>query len=706
VTTHVATRRATRAATQAASFRRKWGLKPLSKLRPNITGSGTYAWDITFNGASIRSIGGYNLGEFDYYETVDADTVIAALYAMGVRLVRLVGFWRWFSDPAKGDADSRLDSAARYTNPIHEAKLKAHARAVEKISRAHPTDPMWFIIVGEGDILQSGTQSQTVYTHALSLVQPGEVIPGGFDAWWKAGGYNLFTSAFLRTVWLLRWAWAAYEFRSYDYCYGFEGLSEPLPGAGLWDDNTYGPGLAGTSIYPAGYDSTWSSGSTSNHETVESLYRMWLRVVRAIAPNTPCIAGSRGGYNILPECQELVTALSNPGGLGGNWIAKNCLIFTFDHLDGGVIVPENTPVKYHDFLTMNVPAYMNQLGSRNDHDPNCYGINLAQSVCNAWGVGPVIWEYRANNANGYGPYYSNHDSPMTFSTVAVRQAANQARFLETLATLEAAAFAAVDADGGVLFVPKADLSNCYASDGTTLLTLGTTTPGTTTLGKITAIRDPLATGLTFTATGTACPKVAYPWVDGSGNPMLPARRLGLKFDGVNTFLSGSALYWRNDGVDTDVTMIAAGIGATVTANQTLLCQSNNAGSTDRYRVSFGATHVAIASWQGDDAAAKTCTGTSPQGVNTPIVVSGTKSGVSGSHVLTVFVNGLQETQLTGQSVGTCTQFTRLRVGATGNTPDFTGVIMGWYVSKNAMSDANRLKIERYLGFLHGGGCKR
>jgi hypothetical protein len=93
-------------------------------------------------------------------------------------------------------------------------------------------------------------------------------------------------------------------------------------------------------------------------------------------------------------------------------------------------------------------------------------------------------------------------------------------------------------------------------------------------------------------------------------------------------------------------------------------------------------------------------------VNTPIVVSGTKSSVAGSHVLTVFVNGLQETQLTGQSVGTCTQFTRLRVGATGNTPDFTGVIMGWYVSKNAMSDANRLKIERYLGFLHGGGCKR
>jgi hypothetical protein len=235
------------------------GSAPLSTKRITLTGGGTTQWDmLNPSGQSMRTGGktpwGYNFGVFEYYSESEAPALIAQLYSEGCRLIRLVGPNRTFGSPTKASGDSNrifsppgndvglADGCWNYKNPKHFHKLKVYARAIEAISKANPTDPMWFIVCMEGDIKQSGTQDTSwdgtyhpdlgTYDRALSLpFATKDTIPGGLADWGLAGGLNVFTSPSMMAQVVEEAKMLAREFRSYDYLFAYEPMSEPLPPA-------------------------------------------------------------------------------------------------------------------------------------------------------------------------------------------------------------------------------------------------------------------------------------------------------------------------------------------------------------------------------------------------------------------------------------------------------------------------------------------
>lgn len=696
-----------------------------SKVRVSISGNKTAQWDIKdHHGVSMRKGGvcpaGYNIGQYDNYPRDWASTIalFTQLKADGVTHLRLVGDWRWISDPAKGDADSYDPNSYNATCPANRDQLIMHALACESLG-------IWFTITGEGDVPQSGTQSQAIYDRSL-LVQPtNEPIPGGAANWGLVGGRNLFTSAVIRGLYRERLKWTARTFRSFDYQYALEIISEPMPPSG-----NYGDVLTNPFFYPGPgndgvYDSTWSAGTRADGTwTIEQLLRTVITDIRgdaasgkpAIDTITPIIAGGRNGYNLLPELAEVITAMANPVGLGGDLIAANIILWTWDQLGGGTSQPSKTPTNWLKFLSLKVSGYMNQVGSRNSGpsgndpgDPNQYGQNVAMGVTRACGIVPAVWDLVGNGVSGY--------SSMTtaFAPINPRYSNYSARFIETYASLKAAAMAVATANGGCLFyVDEVAFSNVPKVGG------GTAGIGDA-ITQISPLTDPLGTGLIFTVNGTL--KLGYVQSDGAGGSYLPDAFPAIMFDGnAANYLSGNMAFFgttpsgTTSTGDEPMTVIIGGTPAASGIVQTFLSLGDN-GTTRRYpRINVGTNGKAGCIWQGDAVDPHTLSPTVTAFGGSPIVLTALKGAGHPNTTLTFWVNGIDDTgvdethagtacTLTGQTVSAIASLTRLRIGGTSNTGDFNGPVVGWYVGRSLLSAADAHTIGRFVGFRQAGGYK-
>lgn len=687
------------------------------KIRAVLSGAGTATRDVkhSVTGASLMKGGamaGYNLGVYEYYSVAEADAWIKRLKGMGVQIVRLVGFFRGPGSPSKDLGDSW--APGRYNN-VHIDnwnKLKAFARACER-------NGMWFIVVGEGDINQAGTQDQPTYDRSVTLVQSFEVIPGSptNTTWLSAGGYNLFTSAYLRAIYYAKWRQVAREFRSYDYLYAYELCSEPLPNGG-------------SGLYTAGYDYTWSSRSPGpglGRYSVEQLLRELIQIIQQTDPYTHFIVGGRGGYNLQQdvahsagEFAEIVAALSDATGLGGNLVAKNILEFTWDRLSDASIAWYNTAGAYQFAATFNVHLFMNQVGTRCGDDLNDMALMHGVSLARTRGVISTIWDGRGNTANGYGFQYANggqdaHGQNGTYADVTTRIANLGIILGKNMATLEAEAKAAAIASNAVLFYAQRNSDGTYANiyqdaAGTNKVTA---IDGSQRLGLIKPVTDPLATGLTWTPVNTG---VGFPIVrPAESASAVPDQYPSFIFDGVNTILMpvGNATYWPN----TQQALAASicGVPATQSIAQTFLTLGTS-GTTVRFpRIQSSAAKKLTFQMEGDDAVQSIITGNTTMGAALPVCVHIDKSGAAPNGILNMYVNGAYDydasgvlgtaAQLTGKSVGTIASVTRLRIGGINTSPDFVGPISGFCLWPAVPTLAQFLAVDRWLCAIAGAGCR-
>jgi hypothetical protein len=755
----------------------------MSTMRPLIAGSGTSQWTMTapITGNSMRTGGtapwGYNLGVYEYYSVAEASSVIATLYSEGVRMVRLVGMRRWSGALTKLTGDSRMlydnvgnflglaDSLPHKHAPGNFQKLKVWARAVEAISNAHPTDPMWFIVCGEGDVLQGGTQDVDIYNHAVNdLAVYGEAIPGGLGDWGLAAGYNILTSNYLYGSFLDQAAEAAREFASYNWQFAFEVLSEPLPPSGTFPgdtprhfiypgsngtDGVYGPNWvfrpfnANAAPYLGAYPNT---GPPNGCRSIEDVMRGVIAVMRPYNPRTKYIIGGRNGYNLDPEAKEIIAALSDPGGLGGNLLAQNMIIVTWDRLGSGCNQCTKTPNTAWVISKMNCPGFQNQLGARNTGDgnkdvgdSNTYGIRHAIRTYKQWGIAGTIWDYRGNGASGYGTYaQSGGDWAGAGGTYTVTEPrhTNVIQALgESLASLEAAAIAAANAAHGVLVYVKADFSNCTKVGG------GTPTFGDA-ISQINPVTDPDGTLIVFTTHATGTVTVDYPWKDAAASTYLPTKRPVLAMDNTSStvnFLDASMSFFGTTANGTTATgdenfaATVAGLstGGNGVGMDFLTC--GNTGTVDFYpQITMNNSNFMVAKVIGDGPSGPTLTGTNTSGwslqAGVPIVASIIKSGTKTNSAVTFLVNGIDDTgvvpggyagsatgevlvgtgnTLTAQTVAATgiASLTRLRIGGKSNSGSFIGNIGGFCLYRGMPTLAQVRTVDRFLAALLAGGFK-
>lgn len=697
-----------------------------------ITGSGTSALDIVNSktGVSLRKGGtplcGFNFGQFDYFNLSEIPTVIARLQALGVTLVRLVGFLRWTGAPSKGDADSRnqydtlgnklgrCDGFYNATHPASWTKLKAYAKALSAAG-------IWFIIVGEGDIQQSGTQDTAwdgtafhptsgTYDYSLTLPEATlDPIPGGLADWGLAGGLNLCTSPTLRARARERMKMCAREFRSYDCLYGYEPWSEPLPPSGTISTALNGRTLGGSPpnyhIYPGAnndgvYTNVWtfaagnpnavaylggaSTGPGNGIWSMEEVYRAFIADILAIDPLRPIIVGGRGAYNPSPEGNEIIAALSDASGphaLGGNLFAANVLILTYDKLDQGATKPGKTPTVCKQLNSLWVIELVNQLGARASSDPNDYAMLGNMRCLRSRGVFVTWWDYRGNAVNGYGIQFATGvgadgngaNGGYTDVTSPNRPVDFTQVFSESLAAMETAAIAAATAENAVLCYVKTDRSNCYDTQATPQ-PLTALSPIGTAISKILPVTDPQATGIVFTANGTVT--IAYPEADGSGNSYLPDNCVSLLVNGVagagaNFISTGAVTYFGSTPTsgtstgDENMAAIIAGYPGSGTAGKTMLCLCNTGANQfyPRITTTAGATSNATTRVEGGSADIHTMAATQTAVASIPIVVTFLKSGTHPNTQLTTLVNGIDDTGVDEVHAGTACSLTAQTVSA-------------------------------------------
>lgn len=689
-----------------------------------ITGTGTADWDIKDHlGNSLRSAFGYNLGEYPYYQDGDADKLIKSLYDRGQRVIRLAAFDRNGSNPQKGIGDGRVDSCPDWICPRNRARLIAHIEACAKYG-------MKWILVIEGDVMQGGTGQKAIYDHSLQLAALyGESVPAGHADWGDAGGYNVFTSKILFNQLRHQVKQVVRLVCGYPHCLAVELQSEPLPVSGFRDD------LAPPYIYPGSngdgvYDITWTTGSTAVHQTLESLYRTLIADVWAIAPWMNCLLGGSRAYDLDPQLADIITALSNPAGVGGNLLLTNKLIFTIDILSSGVTAA-NVAFKMKTLLALKVPCLINQFGTRRiTEDPADNFFNLGASALKAGGVPIIVWEHISNTQNGYGERYYNGDGDSNKEHAPAYPVVDGGARIVTIDTQCTQTFAAMETDAIAAAIAEHVLMfHVLPFDGTKYPNLWQDAAGTTPVtaigqpvGRWAATADPDGLGYVYAVpAGNLIQRPTLGWAmdDGAGNSYLPHKRPVLIGDGTNTLMrlmasngTTEVAFWPAGGGNIagtePVFIMVAGTPATRAFVQTFFCQ----GSTERWpRLYSAASKMPTFQCQGTDAVNHSVDGTGFPGgptltsANIPMVLCGTKSGGAGSEVMTLYVHGRQEGQITGQTVGGVTSpSTRTRIFGTSNGPDYIGSIGQVCMGRvQVPSNTNRYKMGRLGGQIQGGG---
>jgi hypothetical protein len=565
-------------------------------------------------------------------------------------------------------------------------------------------------------------------------------------------------------------------------CSRIEFLSEPLPPAGKFPATPPAPnGRAGPPyfIYPGNagdgnYDNTWtfapgnpnavaylggaSSGPGLGRRSIEEYYRTLIAAVSALDPNTPFIVGGRGGYNLDPELKEIISALSDaagPNAVGGNLVAANKIIGTWDRLGSGTNQCTKTPNVCWTVAKLNCPMFMNQLGERNtgdgQKDPGdalTYGLRHATRAFQQWGIPCTVWDRRGNTSGGYGSEYSSGGADGdgangNYTNVEPRRTDLANTFAERLAALETAAIAAANAAHGVLVYVKADFSNCTKVGG------GTPALGDA-ISQINPVTDPDATGIVFTTHASGTVTLDYPWKDGASSTYLPSKRPVLFMDNVadaghNSMLDGSIPFFGTTpsgntatGDENFAAMVAALSTGGSSAGGMDLLTCGNTGTVVFYpqitMTPNGGTLTAKVIGDGPSGptlpAVNTVTWSLQAGV--PVVATLIKSGTKTNSAVTFLVNGIDDTgqvpvlvppyagSATGETlVGTADTLTaqtvaasgiaslsRLRIGGKSNTGSFVGTIAGFCLFRSAAPTLAQVRtIGRFLAALQGGGYK-
>lgn len=620
-----------------------------------VTGSGTANWDLLYNGVSIRGlVNGYNWGN---YSTISLPLDVNLAIADGVSLVRPIGYNRWMGPYGVTGTDSRDDACYASFGPQNR---DFHYQSVVQLGQAG----IWSVVAFDSDCAINGGMQDgpggSDATFCEALVQPGEVpmtmdasgnwtVIGGSPTWDAVGGYNVFTSPVLFHKVRRIWKMLATLYAPLPKIFAYELGSEPMAGAGF------------------NYDATWSP-------RLQSFYRILINDIRQIDPYTPFVIGARGGYN-LSSINEMILS------------ERTDCIYTFDLLSSVVKTIANIPGKYDNAGALNVPMYVNQNGTQSSDDPNDYAFNGSIAIAKARGYPCCLWQAKdkGTTANGYGWRYS--DGAGGFIDKTQRITYGRARFAETLASLEAAAQSAATAAGATLIYCKPDLSNVFAGSGGSgaLATIG---------GKFGSVTPVVGSGVSNLAQATSAnqPTVVLPLSTGY---YLIDNRPWMLFDGVNTYLNGSAAYFSPGD---DMTVIAAGIPANAATTQHFVAVGIST-TTDAYpTLTASSGKLGKANWAGDDGVTTSCTGTTSTAAF-PCVLSAKKAGTA----MSLYVNGLSEGTATA-TVGTIASLSRLRVGGnTNNTPSFTGPIALICLCKGGMTDPQRQAIERFAARLVGAG---
>lgn len=186
----------------------------------------------------------------------------------------------------------------------------------------------------------------------------------------------------------------------------------------------------------------------------------------------------------------------------------------------------------------------------------------------------------------------------------------------------------------------------------------------------------------------------------------PKFRKGTVVGGVS---DGVGPYWLDfDGVDDRLVLTSLPFqmadsgfmgGAvnclSVTTNRPVIALSG-ATNTPAIRLMYYATTAQISALHRDDAA-NTAASVAVGGVGVTQVVSSRKSG----EMAYARVNGVQSAGISTAALGATTLTTAELGGATGGLIYLRGAGYGWYTGKGAISDAQLLTIEKYLGSLAG-----
>lgn len=646
----------------------------LSSVRVTITGADVQypaGTSLIKNGGQIH---GYNWGAFGAITDADIDTVVASMVSAGVKIVRIVGWCRWFGQYNNSPgSDSRLDAVSASFNPENRRQL---LKFCDKLAAAG----IWYVIVGESDCGQSGMQDQPTRKYCMGISggfpvgagpQSWEVpsqmdatgawTPTGGSDWDAAGGYNFFTSPFLFSWFVERWKLIAHDFRTRPFCLGYELLSEPMPNPG-------------GGLFTAQYDATWTP-------RLYNFYRVLITTIDRIDGGTPYIGGARDAYGLNPQLGELVTLLVADAGRGAGRPIQGRMILTWDQLGGGATYPNNwnEPSRAIYAATMGFPLFLNQLGTRVGDDTNSQGLLGCMRTLKAFGVICVIWQYRNatgnNDVTDYGTQNST-DGGLSWTDVTSRKNALTPLFTETLTALEAAAQTAATNNSAILLYKKVDGSN-VTFDGTHPTQVSQLTPAGTVSG-LNLVQHASGVGAVLLAAAT---------------PGLVDQRGALSFDGSTTQMDTSAAYYAGSE-DQTVIVAALPTGAGV---QTMVAFSDN-GTSLYPQLGLNSVGKPRAVWE-NAAGTTTVTITSAQTgsiTGNSIVLTATKAG----NTKKLFVNGTQEGSTDSTVLGT-TGVTRGRVGALSNAPSLAGAIGLLCVCKSAMSDADRLAIERLGAYLVG-----
>lgn len=559
---------------------------------------------------------------------------------------------------------------------------------------------IWVCAAIDSNCLQSGTQD----TATMNLCIAGG---GASDVNWPTiapsdpnyslyttSGRNLFNDASQLGQHLELWKMYVRLLSPLPYIYCWEVLPEPCPSNGLFS-----------------YDSTWSPKIAAYILAVRA-------VIRELDPYTPILVGGRQAYkytNLLEIQQYLKTSVTG---------IINEFIYTWDDLSdltrdlGG---HRDVVIAAASFRDTNNEAVMCQSsGTRRDDDLNSNGFDVTQASQNphaglmssifhqrCFGI-PSIWWQRHQNTTNLNAYsldtFTNGTDPSGgFTLKQPEHDLVVGQYQLTMAALETAAQSAATAAGGKLFY-------CGAFNGTNYPGMfqdaALTTPVTAVGQHVHGISPLIGSGLTFTQAGAdaLAPTLQLPSYTIDQRPVL-------QFVGptAGDFLSGSTTFFTTGD---DMTVIVAFYPATGTNLQVMFAVGTSA-LTEQYpylACSIGNDKFPHANWHDDASASALLTDslTTSQNIGStnvpfvdgatsyPTVISAVKSGTTYS----LYRNGLLSKTATA-TLSTIAP-TRMRLGAdTQAGHGIVGQIGGIFICKGGVTGAQRLSIERWLGWIIG-----
>lgn len=433
------------------------------------------------------------------------------------------------------------------------------------------------------------------------------------------------------------------------------------------------------------WDATWAP-------VLLTFMRRLIAAIRTVDHYTPFTAGPRSDYKMSLIAEALMAE-------------RNDVFYTCDDLSF-VASKRDTHQGAVAAMTSlrdgsNVPISMQSVGVQTSDEvdwdgttsANNYALKAALSLYNSLGIDWNYWS-RHQNGTGRGGYsldlFTNGSDPSGGYTAKEPQRTVVMYYVnQTLAALESAAQASAAAtnvsNNAFLFyglpIVGGLVPNHWKDSGKAVQCsqIGDS------IGYVAPV---VGSEGTLHLTATTLPTLA----------LIPGpldQRPAWQFDGSTQFFLGSGtLFTTND----DFTIVVGWVPAAGSIQTAF--SVGTSGATEQYpTVQCNASNFALVNVHDDLTNTVTLTGNFfPSGGNAS-VISIVKSGTT----YTLYVNGVQEAQVTGVSMSTIAP-TRMRIGCNSQNQKFlSGYMNGLYVCKGTCSNAQRQDQERLIGYLVGAG---